>query len=79
METHKNISAANMRNCRKCKSQEKAQENKTLQASTSTDPTPTTIIYYIIIKPINSSKRTSSVIHLDMPVTYVIDYGIFMI
>jgi hypothetical protein len=40
-ETHKNISAENMRNYRKCK----AQENKTPQASTSTEPIPTTIIY----------------------------------
>jgi hypothetical protein len=39
-ETHKNVSAENMRNYRKCK----VQENKT-QASTSTDLTPTAITY----------------------------------
>jgi hypothetical protein len=41
MEKHKNISAEYMRNYRKRKSQ----ENKTPQASTSTDQTPTQIIY----------------------------------
>jgi hypothetical protein len=40
-ETHKNIAAEYMRNYRK----RKAQENKTLQASTSTDPIPIPIIY----------------------------------
>jgi hypothetical protein len=40
-ETHKNLSAEYMRNYRK----HKAQENKTPQASTSTDPTPTLFIY----------------------------------
>jgi hypothetical protein len=40
-ETQKNLSAEYMRNCRK----RKAHENKTLQASKSTDPTPTPIIY----------------------------------
>jgi hypothetical protein len=40
-ETHRNISAENMRNYRK----RKAQENKTPRASTLTDPTPTPIIY----------------------------------
>jgi hypothetical protein len=40
-ETHKNISAENMRNHRK----RKAQENKTPQASTSTDATSAPIIY----------------------------------
>jgi hypothetical protein len=40
-ETHKILSAEYMRNYRK----RKAQENKTSQESTSTDPTPTPIIY----------------------------------
>jgi hypothetical protein len=44
-ETHRNISAENLRNYRKRKTQEKAQENKIPQASTSTDPTPTPNIY----------------------------------
>jgi hypothetical protein len=44
-ERHKNVSAEYMRNYRKCKTQDKAQENKTPQASASTDPTPTQIIY----------------------------------
>jgi hypothetical protein len=52
----------------------KAQENKTSQASTSTDPTPTLII--ITIKPINTFKRILMVIHLVMHAAYVIDYGI---
>jgi hypothetical protein len=39
--THKNLSAEYMRNYRK----RKAQEIKTRQASSSTDPTPTSIIY----------------------------------
>jgi hypothetical protein len=40
IEKHKNLSAEYMRNYRKSK----AQKNKTPQASTSTDPTPTPII-----------------------------------
>jgi hypothetical protein len=40
-EAHNNLSAEYMHNYRKGK----AQENKTPQASTSTDPTPTPIIY----------------------------------
>jgi hypothetical protein len=40
-ETHKTLSAEYMHNNRK----RKAQENKTPQASTSTDPTPAPIIY----------------------------------
>jgi hypothetical protein len=46
MEKHKNLYAEYMRNYRKRKVEEKVQENKTPQASTSTDPTPTPIIYY---------------------------------
>jgi hypothetical protein len=49
-----------MRNYRKRKAQEKAQENKTPQACTSTDPTPTPYIYIhiyiIIITPMNIIK-----------------------
>jgi hypothetical protein len=59
-----------MRNYRK----RKAQENKTPQASTSTDATPAPIT--IMIKPINTFKRILLVIHLVMPATYIIDYGI---
>jgi glucan phosphorylase len=53
----------------------KAQENKTSQESTSTDPTPTPI-YTVIIKRMNTFKRIVLVIHLVMPATYLIDYGI---
>jgi hypothetical protein len=45
IEKHKNLSAEYMRNYRKRKAHEKAQENKTPQASSSTDPTPNPIIY----------------------------------
>jgi hypothetical protein len=41
----KSLSAEYMRNYRKRKAQEKAQENKLPQASMSTDPTPTPIIH----------------------------------
>jgi hypothetical protein len=33
-------------------------------------------LYIIIIKRMNTFKRISLVIHLVMPATYVIDYGI---
>jgi hypothetical protein len=64
----RNLSAENMRNYRKCK----AQENKTPQASTSTGPTPTPITYSYD----QANKYILLVIHLVMPATYVIDYGI---
>jgi predicted glycosyl hydrolase (DUF1957 family) len=40
-ETHRNLSSEYIRNYRNCK----AQENRTPEESTSTDPTPTPIIY----------------------------------
>jgi hypothetical protein len=63
-ETHKNISAEYMHNYRK----HKAQKNKTPQASTSTDPTPTQL-YTVITNPMNTFKRILLVIHLVMPAT----------
>jgi hypothetical protein len=36
-------------------------------------------LYIIIIKPMNNFKRILLVIHLVMPATYVVDYGIRMI
>jgi hypothetical protein len=47
-ETHKILSAEYMCTYRKRKGQEKAQENETPQASTSTDRTPTPITYNYI-------------------------------
>jgi hypothetical protein len=67
-----NLSAEYMRNYRKSK----AQENKTPQASTSTDPTPIPIVYTIVIKLMTAFKRILLAIHLAMPTKYVIDYGI---
>jgi hypothetical protein len=60
-----------MRNYRK----RKAQENITPQASTSTDPTPTPIIYNYN-EVTEYFQKNFLVIHLVMPATYVIDYGI---
>jgi hypothetical protein len=74
-ETHKNISAENTHNYRKRKAQEIAQENKTSQASTSTDPTPTPIIHSYD-QASEYFQRILLVIHLVMPATNVIDYGV---
>jgi hypothetical protein len=73
-ETHKNLSAEYMRKYRK----RKAQENKTPQASTSTDLHQLQLCTFVM-KPMNTIRRMLLVIHLVMPVTYVIDYGVWMI
>jgi hypothetical protein len=53
----------------------KAQENKTPQASMSTDPAPT-LIMYNYNQANEYFQKNLLVIHLHMPVMYVIDYGI---
>jgi hypothetical protein len=45
IEKHKKLTAEYMCNYRKRKAHEKAKENKTPKEFTSTDPTPTPIIY----------------------------------
>jgi hypothetical protein len=57
-----------MHNYRKCKAQEKAQENKTPQAFASTDLHQLQL-YRIIIKPMNIFKRILLVFNLVMPAT----------
>jgi hypothetical protein len=65
------LNAERQRDYRKRKTQEK----KASQASTSTDPTPTPII--VSYNQANEYfKKNVLVIHLVLPATYVIDYGI---
>jgi hypothetical protein len=70
-ETHKNVFAEYMHNYRK----RKAQENTTPQVSTSSDPTPTPIIYNCNQANEYFQKIFFLVIHFVIPATYVTESG----
>jgi fumarate hydratase class II len=65
------LNAERQRDYRKCN----AEENKTSQASTSTDQTPTPIIHNYN-QANEYFQRILLVTRLVMPATYVIDYSI---